>query len=100
MAEAGTARFSVHSFRISWPPTASASTLLLLPRGGTQPVDSGCVGPQGTKRAFCRTRSRASGSGRTKSSAVRKKQALLNMNGEVPVAARSAGAKAGILVGG
>jgi hypothetical protein len=53
--------------------------LALLPRGGIQPVDSGWVGPQGMKRAFWRMGARASREGRTKSSAMRKKQALLNM---------------------
>ena len=48
--EPGTALVSVHSFRMIWPATFSASGALLSPRGGTQPALSGWEAPHSTKR--------------------------------------------------
>ena len=79
-AEAGTGRRSMHSRRMICGPTVSSSTVLLLPRGGTQPTDSGWVAPQGMNWADCSASSSASRGGMTKSAEIRKKEADLNMD--------------------
>ena len=50
----GTALVSLHSFRISCPPTLSSSTPCCSPRGSIQPVLSACDGPHSVKRPLSR----------------------------------------------
>ncbi len=50
ITEAGSVLLSIMYSSSHWPPTDSSSRPCSAPRGGTQPVEDSCEGPQGTKR--------------------------------------------------